>query len=58
MLMIDTSTTPPCISCVHGTAQFNLEIEEVECAQREIEHWRRDPSCPMTIEVCGQRGQS
>ena len=32
-------------------AQFNLEIEEVECAQREIDHWRRDPSCPMTIEV-------
>ena len=36
----------------HATVQFNLEIEEVECAQRDIDHWRRDPTCPMTIEVC------
>lgn len=33
-------------------AQFNLENEEVECAQREVELWRRDPSCPMIIEAC------
>lgn len=31
--------------------QFNLKNEEVECAQREVELWRRDPSCPMIIEV-------
>ncbi len=33
-------------------AQFNLENEEAECAQREVELWRRDPSCPMIIEAC------
>ena len=31
--------------------QFNLEVEELEYAQREVEHWRRDPTCPMMIEV-------
>ncbi|CAL8463986.1 g3521 [Coccomyxa elongata] len=30
---------------------FNLENEEAECAQREMELWRRDPSCPMIIEI-------
>jgi hypothetical protein len=31
--------------------QFNLEVEEVESAQRDLDHWRRDPSCPMILEV-------
>jgi hypothetical protein len=31
--------------------QFNLDVEELDIAQRELEHWRRDPSCPMIIEV-------
>lgn len=31
--------------------QFNLDVEELDIAQRELDHWRRDPSCPMVIEV-------
>ena len=31
--------------------QFNFDVEELDIAQRELEHWRRDPSCPMIIEV-------
>jgi hypothetical protein len=36
------------VACI---LQFNLENEEVECAQREVELWRRDPSCPLIIEA-------
>ena len=31
--------------------QFNLDVEELDIAQRELDHWRRDPLCPMIIEV-------
>ncbi len=36
-------------SCI--PVQFNLDVEELDIAQRELDHWRRDPLCPMIIEV-------
>lgn len=36
-------------SCI--IVQFNLDVEELDIAQRELDYWRRDPSCPMIIEV-------
>ena len=43
----------PCIP-----VQFNLDVEELDIAQRELDYWRRDVSCPMIIEVAfsPQRG--
>ena len=32
-------------------AQFNLDIEEVEAASRELEPWRRNFSQPLVLEV-------
>ena len=31
--------------------QVNLDVEELDIAQRELDYWRRDVSCPMIIEV-------
>jgi hypothetical protein len=31
--------------------QFNLDIEEVEAASRELEPWRRNFSQPLVLEV-------
>ena len=31
--------------------QFNLEVEEVQSAVRELEPWRRQITVPLVIEV-------
>ncbi len=51
---------PLCIrSCVSilisegewGVMQFNLEIDEVEQAAHQLDHWRRDTSSALVLEV-------
>ena len=43
------------MSCI--PVQFNLDVEELDIAQRELDYWRRDVSCPMIIEVASDHNQ-
>ena len=33
------------------SVQFHLQIEELSGAQAELEHWKRDVTCPLFVEV-------
>ena len=40
-----------------GVSQFNLQIEELPVAQPELEHWKRNVTTPLVLEVMRARLQ-
>jgi hypothetical protein len=47
----EVTTADAVLSKTSAYLQFNLEIEEVQSAVRELEPWRRQITVPLVIEV-------